>query len=263
MPKIFHDPKDDLVIGKLTASFFGLKLDVYIYYVEGTLIDTGPSNLSRDIKKFLTTFRPNQVIITHLHEDHCGLGYWINDVYPEVPIYVSPLRIEETEIESPLPLYRRLFWGRRLPFKALAHPEFLETKSHRLHVIHVGGHSYDHVVIHEPCRGWLFVGDLFLTTKPISIFHEENAADMIKALEKILSLDFTHLFCSHRGPYTKGRELIQKKKEYLEDLQVKVQDLKRKGFTIEEIDRILFPQKTLATYISRGEWSSLNVIKTL
>lgn len=263
MLKIYRFPEDNLIMGKAAVGLFGLKLDVYIYYKEGILIDTGPSNLARDVKTFLTTYKPHQVLITHLHEDHCGLGYWINEAYPEVPIYVNHLRIKETEREARLPLYRRLFWGRRLPFKALTHPEVVETRNHRLQVIHVGGHSNDHVVIFEPSRGWLFTGDLFLTTKPIAIFHEEKAADTIKALQKILTLDFTHLFCSHSGHYPNGKELIQKKKDYLENLQAKVEDMKRRGLTVEEIDRLLFPKKPFITHVSGGEWSSINLIKTL
>ncbi|MGC8719104.1 MAG: MBL fold metallo-hydrolase [Thermodesulforhabdaceae bacterium] len=255
---------DNFVIAQGRAGYPGIGLDVFLYNVDGLLIDTGPWNLAEDIKPFLLAFSPRKVVITHLHEDHCGLAFWINAVYPDTPIYVHERCIEAASVEAKLPLYRRIFWGRRRPFRAKPYPsDAIETDRYSFKIFHVGGHSEDHIFLYEPDRGWLFVGDLFLTTRPIAVFYEEKAYQTIEALRLMLSLDFSDLFCSHSGHHPNGRELIAKKKEYLEMLQDKVRDLKARGYSIADIDRILFPKKPFITRISRGEWSSMNILKTL
>jgi glyoxylase-like metal-dependent hydrolase (beta-lactamase superfamily II) len=166
--------------------------------------------------------------------------------------------------EAKLPLYRRIFWGRRRPFNAEPYSsDVIECGCYSFKIFHVGGHSEDHVFLYEPNKGWLFVGDLFLTSRPIAIFYEEKAHDTLEALRTMLSLDFSDLFCSHSGHHPDGRDLVAKKKEYLETLRDRVQFLKNQGYSLDEIDRLLFPKKPLITRISRGEWSSLNILKTL
>lgn len=250
-------------IGRGRVGYLGVSLDVFLYNVDGLLIDTGPSRLARAIKPFLLAFPPREVVITHIHEDHCGMAFWINSVYPDVPIYVHKDVVGMVSMETKLPLYRRLFWGRRRSFSARPYPEILETEKYAFKIIPVGGHSNDHTILYEPQRGWLFVGDLFLTTRPIVMFHEEKALKTLEALNIMLSLDFSTLFCSHSGYHRNGREIIAKKKEYLEDIAEKVRKLREKGYSIKEIDKILFPKKPMIVAISRGEWSSLNLIRSL
>jgi glyoxylase-like metal-dependent hydrolase (beta-lactamase superfamily II) len=255
---------DNFLIAHGKVGYPKFRLDVFLYYVDGLLVDTGPRSLAKDAKPFFLAFPPKQVIVTHLHEDHCGLGFWINLVYPDVPIYVHPDRVDEASRKARLPLYRRIIWGRRDAFKAEPYPgDFIKTDRYSFQIIHVGGHSDDHIILYEPNEGWLFVGDLFLTTRPIVIFHEEKAFQTLAALRKMLSLDFSDLFCAHSGHHKNGRELIAMKKEYLESLQAKVKELKDRGYSVEEIDKILFPKKLFVSRISRGEWTSLNLIKTL
>lgn len=254
---------DHFFIGLGRVGYPGISLNVFLYNVGGLLIDTGPSCLAGKIKPFLLAFPPEKVVVTHVHEDHCGMAFWINEVYPNVPVYVHKECVEKVLLEERLPLYRRMFWGRRKPFRAESYPETIETGNYSFKVIHVGGHSDDHIVLYEPERGWLFSGDLFITTRPIVMFHEEKACDSLRALKTMVSLDFNDLFCSHSGHHSNGKELLAKKVEYLEELLGKVQSLKTKGYSLSEIDRILFPRKPLIARVSRGEWSSMNLIKSL
>ncbi|MCX7823189.1 MAG: MBL fold metallo-hydrolase [Syntrophobacterales bacterium] len=254
---------DRFIIGHGKVGYLGVNLNVFLYSVDGLLIDTGPWRLANEIKPFLLAFPPKKVVVTHLHEDHCGLAFWINSVYPKVPIYAHGDRIDVSATEAKLPLYRRIFWGRRRPFRAEPYPNIVETDLYSFEIIHVGGHSHDHAILYEPKEGWLFVGDLFLTTRPIVAFYEEITYQTLQALHKMLSLDFSDLFCSHSGHHSNGRELITKKKEYLEELYERVRALKERGYALEEIDRMLFPKKPFIVKISQGEWSSANIIKSI
>ncbi|MEJ5300249.1 MAG: MBL fold metallo-hydrolase [Thermodesulforhabdaceae bacterium] len=255
---------DNFLIAHGTVGYFNFRFNVFLYCVDGLLVDTGPRSLAKKTKPFLLAYSPEQVVITHLHEDHCGLAFWINLVYPKVPVYVHPDRVGDARREADLPLYRRIIWGKREPFRGEPYPAgSILTKRHSFEIIHVGGHSNDHIILYEPREGWLFVGDLFLTTRPIVLFHEEDANQTLMALNKMLSFDFSDLFCAHSGHHPNGRELIVRKKEYLESLQAKIKELKARGYSIEEIDKIMFPKQPFVSRISKGEWTSLNLIKTL
>ncbi len=254
---------DGFIIAKGVAGYPGLRLNVFLYHVDGILIDTGPSKLSKKIKPFILRYPPKEVVITHIHEDHCGMAYWINETIPEIPIYVHPESMEKTPKPAKLPLYRHLFWGPRKPFKAKPYPENIETDHYNFKVIYTNGHSSDHVVLYEKERGWLFTGDLFITPKPKVLFCEEDAKKTLTALSKILKLDISELFCAHSGHHKKGYEMLKKKKDYLESLYQEISDLKLQGYSLEEVHRRLFPKSSLITYISRGEWSSFNLVKSL
>jgi glyoxylase-like metal-dependent hydrolase (beta-lactamase superfamily II) len=117
-------------------------------------------------------------------------------------------------------------------------------------------------VFYEKKQGWLFTGDLYLGPQQVVAIMEEDMGLTITTLEKLVKLDFQTLFCAHSGVRENGQQLLQAKLEYLRELRAKVNNLKKQGLNDKQIDRRLFPQKSPITYVSRGEWSSLNLVRT-
>ena len=43
-----------------------------IYFVDGLIIDSGPSNLAGEVERLFRELEIHQAVVTHAHEDHCG-----------------------------------------------------------------------------------------------------------------------------------------------------------------------------------------------
>ncbi len=231
-------------------------LDIYFYIVDGLMIDAGSANIINKAKKVLKNESISAVALTHT-----GLAFWLQNE-KKFPIYIHEQSINEALHDSDIPLYRRLVWGNRKAFNALPLPKVIKTPNLTFDVYDAPGHHPYHVVLHEKTKGWLFTGDLFVSTRQMVAFKDENVNDTIKTLTKLLSLNINTIFCSHTGIHTNGRDKLQRKLEYFLNIQKKVRELKAKGYSYEEIDKKLFPRKNLWTIVSQGEWSSLNIIRT-
>ncbi|MCX8125310.1 MAG: MBL fold metallo-hydrolase [Spirochaetes bacterium] len=238
------------------------QLDIYFFIADGLMIDAGSANIVGKASKLLSRQNIHAVVLTHIHEDHTGLAQWL---YKEkkVPIYIHNNSIQEASQDSDIPLYRRLVWGNRKAFTALPVPKVIKTEYYTFDVYEAPGHHRDHIVLHEKTMGWLFTGDIYISSRQLVAFKDENINDEINTLEKLLKLDFDTLFCSHTGVHNHAREKIKRKLDYFKNIQEQVKVLKQKGLTVEEIDRKLFPKKNLWTFVSGGEWSSLNIVKTV
>lgn len=236
-------------------------LDIYCYIADGLLIDAGSARIMRNAAKIIRHERIDAVAITHVHEDHTGLAAWLQQE-KNVPIYIHKNSIEEAAHDSDIPLYRRLVWGNRKGFSALPIPNNLQTRHFTFDVLEAPGHHKDHVALHEKNKGWLFTGDLFVSIRQRVAFKDENIRDTIHTLRKMLALDFDTIFCSHSGVQKNGKEKLQRKLDYFLSIREQVRLLKQKGHTIAEIDKMLFPKTNLWTFVSCGEWSTLNIVKT-
>lgn len=248
-------------VGKTHARFLGMAIPYYLYFVDGLLVDTGPHSLRREIAPFLHGLPIERVALTHIHEDHCGLA---SDLAARgVPILCPAESVEDAAREPRLPLYRRLFWGRRPAFPAAPLPETLRTPNYTFQVLKAPGHMLHHVLFYEPERGWLFSGDFFLTARPRLVFGGENLADTLATLKRIEGLNVRVLFDTHAGPLPDGARKLAQKREFIEDLGRRVADLRCRGLDDRAIDRRLFPHKPLITAFSRGEWASLHMVRTV
>ena len=180
-----------------------------------------------------------------------------------VPIYIPKKSIAEAASPANLSPYRLAIWGERPAFKGLDLPETIEVGQYSWQVIDSPGHHPRHAVFFEKNRGWLFSGDLFIHEKQDVAFKSENMTDTIATIKKILALDFETLFCFHSGIIENGRQRFQHKLDNILKLQSSVSQLRQKGLNSQEINDQLFPRKHIITSVSQGEWSSLNMVKTL
>jgi len=252
----------ELLSLKTTSGIYPFQLPIFIYFLDGIMIDAGSSRVLKKIKPFLKKEKIDSVAITHIHEDHTGNAFWIEKNL-NIPIFLSSNSIEEAAQKTKLPLYRKLVWGNRNSFKAKPLPKYIETKKYKLEVIPSPGHHPHHVLFYEKNKGWIFTGDLYVSRKQKVAFKDENISEAIETIKNILKLDFDTLFCSHSGVNQKGKEKLKKKLNFFEEIQSKVEELKKKGFSYGKIKKIIFPKPDLWEIISHGEWSTLNIVKTV
>jgi glyoxylase-like metal-dependent hydrolase (beta-lactamase superfamily II) len=254
---------DRLTAACATSGFLPFyRLDVWFYIVDGVLIDTGADGTLKDLKSLLQQEKINHAAITHIHEDHSGGGAWIKNNL-QIPVYLPAGSIAEAAVKAGLPLYRKLVWGKRDGFVADPMPAFIETEKFKLDVIATPGHHKDHVVFYEKNNGWLFSGDMYVSRKQQVALAGENIGEAIKTLKKIAELDIDKIFCAHSGVQKNGKEKIKAKLDYFLDLQNEVDVLRKEGLSVEEIAKRLFPKRNLWTFFSGGEWSALNIVKTI
>jgi len=255
---------DNCISVVTTTSNFLLpfRLQVWLYVVDGVLIDTGANNTVKVINRLSQQEKINCAAITHIHEDHTGGGAWIKNNL-KIPVYLPANSIPEAAIKTSLPLYRRLPWGNREAFIADPMPPFIETEKVRLDVIATPGHHKDHVIFYEKNKGWIFTGDVFVNRQQKVALGDENIGDAIKSLSKLTQLNIDKMFCAHSGIHDDGKEKLQAKLDFLLDLQHKVNTLKKEGLSLEEIDKRLFPKKHSWTFVSHGEWSTFNIVRTI
>jgi len=253
---------EDVICCQDEATLVWSTLSFAFFLVDGLLVDTGPSALATKRIVFFNKHKIDQVVLTHVHEDHCGMAGWLQK-YKQVPVYIHRDVVEDASRKAKLPLYRLKIWGDRLPFRAQAMPEEIVTPNHRFQPVDTPGHCAHHVVFYEKDKGWLFTGDVFIKIKQHLAFRGENLTQMIESLKQLLKLDFDTIFCSHSGILKSGYHLMEKKLAFLLELQGKVQALEAQGMTPRQIDRELFPVKHPMSKLSEGEGTSYNMVKTL
>ncbi|MEA1962139.1 MAG: MBL fold metallo-hydrolase [Bacillota bacterium] len=209
----------DISIGQGSRSLLDgkFKIKIFLYVVDGLAIDAGPFSLFKDSSVFYQDNLIDQVVLTHVHEDHSGMAAWLQDV-KNVPIYLHQNATSYAKQPGNYKLYRQTMWGERPPFKATPVPAQLSTEKYSFEVIDAPGHANAHNIFHEKNNGWLFTGDLYLGTKQVVAFIDENMAQTIASIQMILRLDFDTIFCAHSGVWENGKELFKRKLEYLQEL---------------------------------------------
>lgn len=237
-------------------------IDFYIYVVDGLAVDTGPIMCADQSSIFYDRHHAEQVFLSHAHEDHTGMARWLQ-VNKKAVIYIHPMAVKSTELPQPLPQYRKIFWGERPPFSARPMPKKIFTDHYCFNCLSAPGHCPDHMILYEENRGWIFSGDLLVNTRPFLGFFEDDFCQVIDSLNMVLNIDFEVLFCAHTGPQTRPHEKLLQKRDYLLELQHKVNTLRRQGLTDPEIDSRLFPVQPSVTRLSGGEWASWHLIKSI
>ncbi len=253
---------ETVTAAKSVVSLAGQRLSVYVYTVDGLLVDTGPSRLKQPLQSFLEELPLQMVALTHHHEDHTGMAAWLQRIR-RVPVYIHESGVPICRKEAKLPLYRRLFWGKREAFWPEAIPAVVTTERHRFEVIHTPGHAPDHVVLLERDRGWLFGGDLYLTSRPKTMFRFESVPEIIESLRTVLRHDFATLFCCHAGVVRDGRRMLAEKLAYLEEVQSEVLALYHSGMSPRAIRKKLFPQTYPIHYLSAFENSPAHIVRSI
>ncbi|MCA1053677.1 MBL fold metallo-hydrolase [Rossellomorea aquimaris] len=249
---------------KLVRRVAGLKMHVYITQVDDILIDTGPYSLHKQVRSLVEDTAFKRVILTHHHEDHTGNCAWIEDQLG-IPQWIHQKGVSECKVNSTLPLYRSIFWRNRKSFQPyeLRSEEMVYSNEHSLKVVHTPGHADDHIVLIDEENGFCLTGDLYLFHSPTSHFSFESVPELIRSLQITLKHSFKGIYCSHGGYFPNGRRLLERKRDYLENLQHEVMTQYKSGHSPREIRKILFPENKPFHYLSLFENSPQHTINSI
>ncbi|NYF23912.1 MBL fold metallo-hydrolase [Sporosarcina sp. JAI121] len=253
---------NDVGIGNGTVAFQGVKLNVHCFVVDGVLIDTGAKSLEKEFKPFMKQQDIDQVVITHFHEDHTGCAAFLEKEL-QLPIYMNDRMLDYCAMKPDYPLYRKFFWGKRSPFHAKVIGKTFSSRNATWDVIETPGHAIDHVAFLNRQTGQLFTGDLYCQEKTKVVLREECIPTIIDSLTKVVAYDFGEVFCAHAGYLMDGRASLQRKLDYLVQLQGKTIKLYEDGMPPSQIGTTLFPKKYPITYLSSGEWGSSHIINSI
>lgn len=240
----------------------GKGLGVYIFYIDGLLIDAGPARMEKELVPLLDQWEIEHVILTHHHEDHVGLANWIQE-NKKIPIYVHETGVKASSERQKLPHYRESAWGERKPFQPKALGDTFKTTNYTWDIIHTPGHAYDHVALFNSKKGLMIGGDLYVHPTPTSMFSFESVPTLIASLKKILAYDFETYICSHVGIIEEGRKAIEYKLNYLMGEQEKVLSLHYQGMLPKEIRETLYPKLGNLSLISDFENSPDHLVNSI
>jgi len=233
-----------------------------VFYVDGTLIDTGPSNAQVEFARILGKVDAEQVVLTHHHEDHVGNAAFAANHLDRPPLAHS-LALSFMRHPEPLPLYRRVTWGMPPPVQAEALGKTLHTREHTFEVIHTPGHAPDHVALYEPEQRWLFAGDLYISPRVAVMFPDEDASALIASLRKLMELPDCTLFCQHSGVHDSHQRGLGARLDFLLGVQNKATTMHEEGRSLAEITRALALEKPIIKLVSGGQLSARNMVAAL
>ena len=247
---------------RMARTFFGRAIYwTGIYLVDGLLVDSGPPNLARDVRRLVSELPVRQCATTHHHEDHSG-----NHALLAAELRITPLAHSTAVPRLALPdarprLYRRVAWGPRPAARTVALGDWLETPRFRFRVIHTPGHAADHVALFEPERGWLFSGDLYLAPRLRYLRADEDVHAMIASLRRVLTLEPRVLFCQHRGRVEHGAARLGQKLEFLIELGERIHDLHGRGWDDAAVARALQGSDLFWRVWTGGDFSKRNFVR--
>jgi len=259
---IFGFDYDDVRYFRMARTVFGRATYwTGMYLVDGLLVDSGPPNLARDVRRLVSELAVRQCVTTHHHEDHSGnhglLAGELRITPLAHPSGVARLARQDTHPQ----LYRRIAWGARPPAATAPLGERLETTRFRFQVVHTPGHATDHVALFEPERAWLFSGDLYLAPKLRYLRADEDVYAMMDSLRRVLALEPRVLFCQHRGRVEQGAARLRDKLDFLVDLGGRIHELHGRGWSDAAIARALPGSDLLWRLWTGGDFSKRNFVR--
>ena len=233
------------------------------YWVDGLLIDTGCAHTASKLTAALKSFRVDQVVNTHSHEDHIGANAELQEQFGcPILAHQDALPILQDPKLQPLQPYRRVFWGWPNPSRGSTIGEWVETGAFRFQVIYTPGHSPDHICLFEPDQGWLFSGDAYIGGRDRALRQGYDIHGIIASLKKLAELPVGMIFSGSGTVRTEGRQHLVKKIEYLEDLDEQIQRLNREGLSVRRIRRRLLGRDPTITFLTLGHFSGQRLIQS-
>jgi glyoxylase-like metal-dependent hydrolase (beta-lactamase superfamily II) len=254
------------------------------YLVDGLLIDSGAPGGANDLKLFIESLKPSQMIdkcfITHAHEDHAGGAHMIQTEF-KIPIFASKEAINLLKKGNTYPEYRQLAWGPKLlPFNAkeINEPIITKSKKYKFELFPMIGHASELVALIEIDRQWAFVADA-VQPKYKMIFGrnsdiQEDISLIYHSLSKLyeftVGMDKLLVFSAGNG-VLQGRKIIKEKMEEIEFLYLKVHEeyrkLQKEGFKEKKITKKIvkniFKKESIIGQLTQGDLSRENLILSL
>ena len=237
---------------------------VYVYYVDGLLIDTGHRNMRNAIIKTLAPLEVKQMYLTHHHEDHTAnikpLAAQFN-----CPVFASSKCAEIMKDPPAISFAQWQSWGKSDPCDTIIpKDDWIETPKFRFEIIPIPGHAIDMVCLHEQNQGWLFSADLWVYHYIKYFMRPESMSKQISSLQRIVKLDFEILFCSHNPQLTDGKKGLIKKLSFLQEFYEQAAALYHQGLSEREIfTRMNLTEKRMVKLLSGGSLSAMNMVRSV
>jgi len=233
------------------------------YRVGSVMIDTGPSHNRQEVLAMARSEGIRQILLTHYHEDHSGNAAAISSEL-DVKVYGHPLTREKLSSPYKIFPYQKLMWGPAAPVEVEVLKGDFRDNGLTFEPIHTPGHSKDHLSYFVASEGWLFSGDLYLSSRIKYFRADESIVDQIRSLKLVMGLDFDALFCAHHPRPSKGKTFIAAKLQYLEDLYGAVAKLSSKGLNASQIMRALeLKEDRKIKWLCFGNVSMKNIVRSV
>ncbi|NNK86309.1 MAG: MBL fold metallo-hydrolase [Desulfobacterales bacterium] len=238
-------------------------LTVYCYILDDLMIDTGQSHMQKEVLQIAGENNIKRIFLTHHHEDHSGNAASIKQHYGTT-VYGQSLTKDKMEVPFHILPYQKYVWGKSAPVTIEPFPNKIETALGEMVSIHTPGHSKDHTSFLLREAGLLFSGDLYLADKIKFFRSDEDVGTQITSLKKILKLDFDTLLCNHYPKLEQGKNRIERKLAFLEDLYGNIIELKKKGYSENEIFNTLkLKESYFIKYFCFGNVSMINGVRSV
>jgi glyoxylase-like metal-dependent hydrolase (beta-lactamase superfamily II) len=250
------------------------------YIIDGLMIDSGAPASVTALKSFIRSLGADDAIercvLTHWHEDHTGGAHMLSGEM-HIPVYADPITIAMLSEGFTYPFYRRWTWGTGVAPAAGVMPlpsGAITTRSgdYSFDIVPMPGHADGLFSLVEMMQGWAFTSDAVMPRYSMLFGHtsdiRENIEVTCSSIRTLLDVtgrmkgDVT-LFISGHGSVTDGRTFLSKKIEELELMHEKAHELRAQGLTDKQIRRAMFHGDGLTGIITRGELSSLNLVRSL
>ncbi len=240
------------------------KMFSHIYYVDGLMIDTGHSNMQKEIFGCIKDLPVEQLFITHHHEDHTG-NLAVFQAHFSCQTYSSPLCAEIMKNPPNISPAQKMTWGNRpANFNLIAKEGSLQTPNYSFEIIPIPGHAADMVCLYEANKGWLFSADLWVSSYIKYFMRAESMQEQIESIRKVLKLDFNILFCSHNPQFENAKNKLERKLQFFEAFYEKVSRWYHKGLSPKAIlSQMGLKSDWQIRLMSLGELSTLNMIRAV
>ena len=235
---------------------------VSTYLVDGLLIDSGPAYTADELTEFLKDKCVKTVVNTHYHEDHIAANALLKEKYG-VELLAHHLAVNKINQPATLYPYQEEVWGYPIPSQVKEIGDSVTTEHFRFQVIPTPGHDRDHICLFERKNGWLFSGDLFVSTHPNVVRPMDDVWQIIADLKKVKDLKPQILFPAQGKVIAEQVPALEQAIRYLEDMGRKVTELHSKGLSPAEIVKEVFGSEAPIAEWTQQQFSSLNLVKSL
>ncbi|SFS63271.1 MBL fold metallo-hydrolase [Marininema halotolerans] len=240
---------------------WGQNFHIWVYELDGLLIETGPIHARSAVEAFVKERRPASVTITHHHEDHSGNAGWLTREQG-LPLYMGAKTADILANPYQIPKYRDRVWGQMEKVRGWV-ADSIETEKFVLRSLATPGHADDHIAWIVEEKGWAFTGDLYLAPHLQYGLKSESIHQMIQSIQSVLALPVETIFCSHAGIIVEGRQGLEQKLAFLEWLRDETLRLRRKGKSSLQIASRLLDRRWGAVIFSGGELSPIHLIRAI
>jgi endoribonuclease LACTB2 len=234
---------------------------VCAYLVDGLLIDTGPAYTATELTEFLKDRCLKFAVNTHFHEDHISANKFLQDAYG-IPIYAHSNAVEKIGMPAKLYPYQEDVWGYPVPSKVETVGDYFTTEKYRFDVFYTPGHDLDHICLLEATNGWLFTGDLYVTTRPVVCRPNDDMWQTIKDLQALRDLNPLTIFPAPTHVVKEPMEKLDKLVPYLKETGKRIEDLYLSGMKAGDIRKEVFGDEAFICEATQQQFSSLNMVKS-